>query len=405
MYAVGTGAKEHGKPVAPTAGTEYGHHNPRVGGSSPSSATNKFKALAGSGWGLDLFRATLGNITGNDGPLLEWGCSPAVRAIWFCTGIARRRSSSSRMLRRVPVPENNGTVMGVRSFGLACAVVGFLLAQGSLPASAQDRITWYHPNYPPTFILNGRFQGKGIVDVFERGVIERLTGYRHEVREANMKRVVGMLSSGAKACAASLFKTPEREKIITFSDPYLFVFPVGIAFRKSDARVFKGLADDQGRISLEKLLRDGKRVLGYSIGRSYHNEVDRLIASLANETNSFRISTVSVSQGVLRLLSHRRIDYAVGFSYEKEWLVRGGGFKDDFGFMPLQEAQNVQLNYMGCPKNDWGRRTIMDVNKALREIRTDPDFYGAYFFWISPEERERYRALLKQGFPEEKPQR
>jgi uncharacterized protein (TIGR02285 family) len=273
------------------------------------------------------------------------------------------------------------------------------VAQAGRSADAEVDITWYTPDYPPSFILTGPNKGKGIVDVFWKGVMERLPEYRHHIVTANMKRIIWALESQRKACAASLFITPERRKFVAFSEPYMFVFPVGVLFLKARYGTFEKLANEKGQLSLQELLNDSGLRLGYSNGRSYHKQVDRIIGELASLENSSKISTNSISYGVVRLLLHRRFDYAVGFSFEAEWLEREYELGDVLEFMPIAEAREVQLNHFGCPDNEWGRRVIADINRVVRQIRTDPRFYDTYLSWVSPYEKQRYLELLNEGFP------
>lgn len=284
---------------------------------------------------------------------------------------------------------------------IAATLVILLAALPLRDGMAGEAITWYHPDYPPTFILEGPFKGQGIVDSFVKGVQERLTDFEHGSGVANMKRIIRSMESGARVCAASLFRTPERESAVVFSEPYMFIFPVGLVFREEDRASFEALADDAGNVSLEALLRKGDMVLGFSTGRSYHKEVNRLIAELATPRNSREVNKSTISEGIIDLLLHHRVDYAIDFSQAVTWMAEGAGVVGKLGFLPIKEARSIQFNHMGCSNTEWGRRVIAEIDSALAEMRTDPAYYGAYLRWISAVERRRYEEFLAKGFPDQ----
>lgn len=282
------------------------------------------------------------------------------------------------------------------------AFSALFLSVTSLKANEDlDTIQWFYPDYPPVFIASGPYEATGILDVFRDGVIARVTDYKHEKVVANMKRILYALEEGQKVCAPSLFKKPEREEYIVFSDPYLLVFPVGIVILKENEEAFKPYVNKEGAVSLGALLDKTPNILGYAISRSYHQNVDRLIKEKGNGQNSFAVTNKSVSADLLTMLMNKRFEYIVAFSYELEWFNKQSQSEDKFTFLPLEEATNYQPNYMGCPKNEWGLKAIARINQELKIMRTDPRYYGVYFNWISDIEKQRYLELLKTEFQAE----
>lgn len=276
----------------------------------------------------------------------------------------------------------------------------FLLAGHAIAAEKKETLHWYLPDYPPTFFLEGSSKGKGIVDKFVKGVMDHMDGYDHHVVTANMKRIAHGLKHEELVCGASLFKTPEREEFITFSIPFMYVFPAGIVYRKEDAEKFQPLIQDDGSISFAQLLSQGELVFGFPAGRSYHPALDPLISEKANAKNSERYYKMSISKGILDLLKAKRFDYTIGFTWEGKWFEWNNDYVDELEYRPFTEVQTLQYNYFGCSKTPKGRKAIEAINAGLEKMRFDPYYYSGYLNWISERERARYGELLKGGFPQ-----
>ena len=96
----------------------------------------------------------------------------------------------------------------------------------------------------------------------------------------------------------------------------------------------------------------------------------------------------------MRMLKHDRVDYTIGYGYEARYLGRQLGFEGDVIAIPVREHSGYIPVYAGCPKTNWGRKVIADVNAIIRTSRKDPDLYGVYREWLDPQAWERYRKAL-----------
>lgn len=285
-------------------------------------------------------------------------------------------------------------------FFVKTVALTFGLCAASISNASEDKlsINWYHPDFPPNFILSGPQAGQGNLQVFEQGVIAHIPEYEHNVHDANMKRIELLLEESDNACSAVLFKTPKREKFVHFSIPYLFAFPVGIIIHQSNKPAFDKLVNSEGAISLVELMKTDQLMLGYSNGRSYNRHVDEIINQYANAQNSYKSSNTSISSDMLKMLQNKRFEYAIGFSFEGTWYEKKNEVGQLFSFYPIAEALNVQLTYMGCSKTPAGEKAINRINQELLHLRTDPAVYKTYLSWISEYEKEKYKELIEKGF-------
>ncbi|MEG3639745.1 TIGR02285 family protein [Magnetococcus sp. PR-3] len=273
-----------------------------------------------------------------------------------------------------------------------------LLSFSAGQAGAEQPITWMHPDYPPSFIVKGPAQGLGMLDGIERFVQQQLPEHLHQTRQGNMKRIVAMMAAGRHTCAASLFKTPEREKIIHFSKPYLVVLPPRIVIRKKDQEKFKPYLNQAGAVSLKHLLQASPFRFGFASGRAYGKGFDGVIQDQTHPGNSEELHTLTLSQDVFQMIAAGRLDYTVAFSYELSYFGRDTQRQGAFMTIPAVEAPGVLHNYMGCDKTRWGAQRIAEIDQILLRARTERGFYGSYYAWLSREDQQLYRTLVTQHY-------
>ncbi len=211
--------------------------------------------------------------------------------------------------------------------------------------------------------------GKGIVDGVVEIYKEHLPEYDHTHLVANMPRILDLMRRGEKVCYAGFFKTPEREKFVYFSIPNLINYMGTIVIKNSKRKsIFSGV----NILSLENLLKNKSLTAGLTQGRSYGKIIDTLIENNkeAKKRILFRSGQDSI-QGLLQMLSDERIDYTIGFPWEIPYVAKKIGKRNEFGIIYITEGKDNRWikNYIGTPKNEWGRELIQKINKILIQVR------------------------------------
>ncbi len=275
-----------------------------------------------------------------------------------------------------------------------------LLVALAIPSNllARDTITWANDNMPPAFIVDGPEKGNGIVD----GVVEiykaHLPEYDHDHIVGNMARILQMMKNGEKVCYAGFFKTPEREKYIYFSIPNLINYSNIIVVKKSR---LKSLFGNKESVSLEALLKNPDLRLGVTRDRSYGGAVDELLKKYKDKNKNivYRAGQDSL-KGLLRMLSAERIDYTIGFPWEVPYVAQQINKRDDISALAIEEGKKDYWikNYMGCPKNEWGRQMIEKINRILLDVRpTEKHMYHQLKWFprdMEPQIRKAYKDQI-----------
>lgn len=273
----------------------------------------------------------------------------------------------------------------------------FFLCLGFAPvlnAAEKDVIEWYHPDFPPIYIQEGPHAGMGVGDLVMTYFQKRMPAYEHRTRTANFKRIILTIASGEKACAITLLKNAEREKVVAFSKPFMLAPQNEIITTKTTLPAFKPYLDEEGAVSLAEILERSGLVLGFSNGRSYSSSIDKIMSLKANDDNSYKMSNMDIFVSLMRMLKMGRVDYTIGYGYEGRYIAEQIDFADDVIAIPIRETPSFIKVYAGCPKNAWGTKVISELNALFKEALHDKEVYGVYRRWLDPKSWDRYLKAL-----------
>jgi uncharacterized protein (TIGR02285 family) len=230
------------------------------------------------------------------------------------------------------------------------------------PAVANDQIVWGRYSVPPYMIMEGERAHQGIFDLTRDILKEHLPQYQHVELEAPFPRILSEIKKGSHWCYNGTLKTPERETYGYFSLPSSIFLPLRIIVRRDRLAQFKGLQ------SLQTLLQKHQLDTSVMRDRSYSPIVDKLLAAYPPKEN------YSEQVEATGMLLAGRIDYMIELpllAFEQASIM---GHPGELVALPMKEADEVVYNRVMCPKNEWGRKVIEQVNKVLRANRSKPSY-------------------------------
>lgn len=263
-------------------------------------------------------------------------------------------------------------------------------------AYARDTITWAVADYAPYIILSGPDKGRGISDEIISLLKGNIIGYDHKILVTeNVLRALNELRSGRNVCTTPFLKTPEREAYLYFSAVPSTISPApGIVAKKKNLhKLGKGK-----KLSLEKLLKNGKLILGVTEGRSYTRGIDELLRKHRGQKNIESRIGGDVYKGLMLMLKADRVDYIIGTPLETYYLAREYGMSKDIAFVPVREGSEYFMGYVACAKTPAGMEVIRNVNSVLVRHRPSAE-YRSFFERRMPKEmlrdyRRAYDALF-----------
>ncbi len=250
---------------------------------------------------------------------------------------------------------------------------------------AKDQITWRVTNWPPVYILEGEYKGQGvadqILDVFEK----EMPQYTHKRRKMNSKRAWKDIEDGRKVCHPSAFPNPKGEMSIMA----YFVPPHQIVIRKDKVDLLQG----QQIISLDKILSDKR----FKTGVTY-NHYGKVLNPIVNKHKG-EIREIVKYDSRWKMLFVGRLDYIVEYPFimkmvtklEKKLKV------PEIAFIQIKEVSAPYKVHVACPKNEWGKQVIKEINSLLLRVRNTPKFRGFMESWLDPENV----TLLRDAYQKE----
>ena len=179
-----------------------------------------------------------------------------------------------------------------------------------------NKITWIHADFPVATILRGPYAGKGTCDRLEQLISKELPEFTYVSQVANYDRIIVELREQQPVLCACLVKTKEREKFIEFSEIAELSLPNGVILYKTEYKKFEPYIDKDGKVDLEKLIKDSDLKLGYARGRAFDGIIDQLITANAEHPNLYGRSGIDEFQGLVEMMQHHRVDYIIGFPQE-----------------------------------------------------------------------------------------
>lgn len=253
-------------------------------------------------------------------------------------------------------------------------------------AFASEQIVWGKYNVPPYMIRSGESAHQGIFDQTLDVLKANLPQYEHVELEAPFPRINSEIKKGSHWCFNGALKTPERESYGYFSLPSSIFLPLRIIVRRDRLSQFKG------QQSLEALLQNGQLITSVMRDRSYSPTVDKLLAKYPPK------ESYSEQKEALGMLLAGRIDFMIELPLLAFDHARIMGQPDMLVAIPIQEANEIVFNRVMCPKNEWGRLVIEQVNKVLIANRSKPYYRSIVEKWHDPESVNEIRKIYDNVF-------
>ena len=271
---------------------------------------------------------------------------------------------------------NDPTGMTFRFIAATAAVLLGHVCQ----AQTKDMITWGLVNFDP--------KNTSRSDLARTLIQEKLDRYTHDTVAAPIPRIVNEIKSGAHWCWAGAIRTEEREGFSTLSIPFIVTFPQRIMVLKE--RRAQLLA--RGSLSLEALLQDRNMRTGIARSRTYSPEIDALF------TRYPPLHYTSSIPEAIQMLLAGRLDYVVEDAGVAVAHARQQGREDDLVALSFKEMAGYVLGRVMCPKNDWGKRVVADINVVLNGERATPRYRLVVEAFRNEDDRHTLRQIYDDVF-------
>ncbi|WP_320170333.1 TIGR02285 family protein [Maridesulfovibrio sp.] len=264
---------------------------------------------------------------------------------------------------------------------------------------SDERIEWYYADFPPCTIARGESKGSGFGDMVMKTLQTNLHEYEHTSFEANFSRIIKQLGI-SNGCCVTLLKTPARKKILEFSQPVIVGLPCGVCILESRLAEFKPFIDKSGYISINRLFEESDMKMGISSGRKYMKAVDDIITRAPNSPKIIKSHDKNVSrEHIIALAAGRRVDYVIEYPEVLSWISTHENITNKMKYIPIREADDYIVAYVGCTKNAWGKRVINRINTIINNKYLE-GCKERYQDFLAPEDIKRHNEFAAEVFPE-----
>jgi polar amino acid transport system substrate-binding protein len=226
---------------------------------------------------------------------------------------------------------------------------------------AKDTITWGVFHRPPSIDITDIKKPSGYSGILLQMLEEKMPEYNFNYSKMTMPRILQEISEENKVCNNFLFKNAQREKIAHFSLPLRINLPLRFIMTKN---TYKSLNSPQA-LSIKDVINNKKLRLLIEDNRSY-SSIDKILK--ANNTKKAVVTTEQLL-GMLKLNRvNIMIEYSQNIQNYDEKIIK------DLVFIPIKEMYEFAYSYAVCPKNEWGKEAIKNINKALKKLIKTKEF-------------------------------
>jgi len=256
----------------------------------------------------------------------------------------------------------------------------------SAAAEADDRITWLHPEFPPSYIGSGEFTGQGYLDLQLTVLQLKMPGFTHTTIAAPLARIWHEMPRTDGICFLGASPTEERLKVALFSQKGILTPIIQLAMREEGSERIRPYLDADGAVDLEKLKSATDLTGAYTDTATYGKIIDDFLHS---EDHAVKLERVVEMRHPLTLLEKARTDFIFVWPEQLTYFKRST--HTDFATVSFKVAGTTaaQPYYVACSKGPMGRKAIARIDAILDESETWRAFVAPLKIWFPLADFER----------------
>jgi uncharacterized protein (TIGR02285 family) len=263
-----------------------------------------------------------------------------------------------------------------------------LAAMGLASAAVQanDHITWLHPEFPPSYIASGEFEGQGYLDRQLAVLQPMLPGFTQSVVTAPLARVWHELPRADGYCFLGASITDERLKLALFSKRGIYTPIIQLAVRSAEVERIRPYLDANGEVELDKLKAAPDLRGAYTDTATYGEAIDSFLHA---PDHTVALEKVVEMRHPFTLLEKGRVDFIFVWPEQLTYYKRSA--HNDFATTSFRIAgsSDAQPYYVACSKGPLGDRAIRRIDAVLAEPKAWHEFVAPLKIWFPPIDYER----------------
>lgn len=265
-------------------------------------------------------------------------------------------------------------------------VLSAFLGLASATAGAVDRITWLHPEFPPSYVGSGEFAGKGYLDQQLAVLQKLLPGFAHSTATAPLARIWHELPRADGLCFLGASITEERLKLAVYSKRGLYTPIIQLAMRADEADRIRPFLNEEGEVELDKLKSASGLEGAYTDAATYGQVIDDFIHA---EDRTVLLTKVVEMRHPFTLLQKGRADFI--FIWPEQLTFYKRSEHSDLATVSYRIAgtSDAQPYYIACSKGAEGQKAITRIDAVLGGAEAWRQFVEPLRSWFPPIDFER----------------
>lgn len=249
-----------------------------------------------------------------------------------------------------------------------------------MPVLASEAIVWAKNPSPPFHIMEGKLKGYGICDV----MTTKLDALLPELNTSEViyphPRVNKYISQSENLCFPCMIKRDDSANFF-YSNVTMQYPAVGVIINK--ALLDKLDLQENAPVSLARLLSMNTLAFGLPSARKYPDALQQELDKYIGQSHVIEIGGTESPMRVLRQIARSRLDYTIDYpSALKYFSVTDNDHS--LVFLPTTEMGSTPVEgAIGCTNNPWGRKAIEHINRALPQLKSDPEYRANQVFWLN----------------------
>ena len=251
----------------------------------------------------------------------------------------------------------------------------------SLICFAKPVINWYTQEFPPFYISSGEYADRGSGDNIKNYLIKYMDDFEHKKSVVDLKRLQELAKTDPNFATYILFKTPERESFLLFSDPYAIRFLSGLVILKENLPKFSKYINSEGKIDFEKVVLDQNIKLSFASKRFYSKSVNDVLIKYSSQKNLEEIFSQNATLVNIEKLVYKRADCIIEYPSVVNYELSTNNLSANCIFIPIRGVKEFEYVYLAFPKSSFGTEMILRVNKEMMNFRFNPDYINECANW------------------------
>ncbi len=139
-------------------------------------------------------------------------------------------------------------------------------------------------------------------------------------------------------------------------------------------------------------------MFGMADSISFSKDIDSIVSKHKGENHIYVHGAGNLGKSILNMIRAGRIDYTITYPWVVSYFTIRKKTDAEFASFEIQESNDPIIYYAVCPKNQWGRERLKEIDNILRNIRPLPEYRNITESWLPEDTLNKYSNMYDSIF-------